>query len=202
VDNTYLDRNRLPDEDDLITQSMSTSFALPLIQGLTEYAAQLDKEVLDGLNKAGFKTNLGVNGTGITGSYAARGGGYYIDVGACELIIDGKIKIKQGCEIVSYSEKGLELEDGSSLEADAIILATGWDEFLSHAERVIGNEAKRIGPVWGHDEEGELRGNWRPTQHPALWNMLGPLSFGRFYSKRLALILKARLLGIAPTPSA
>jgi hypothetical protein len=82
----YGDRNALPEQGDLINFSTPALFAQvrglcvcksllidfffnkPMIQGLTGYMAQLDQVMLEGLNKAGFKTNLGVNDTGIGGS--------------------------------------------------------------------------------------------------------------------------------------
>jgi len=201
ISGMYPDPSQLPNQGDLIAFSTPPFFARPLAQGLTAYMAQLDQVLLEGLNKAGFKTDLGVDSLGIGGDYLVKGGGYYIDVGGCELIINGNIKVKQGSEITAYSTNGLEFSDGTSLEAVAVVLATGWDDFLPYAEKVIGSEARRMGPVWGPDEEGDIRGNWRPTQHPALWNMLGPISLSRFYSKRLALQLKARLAGIIPSLS-
>jgi len=51
--------------------------------------------------------------------------GYYIDVGCSQLIIDGKVKIKQGQEIERFEENGIRFKDGSFLEADIVVLATG-----------------------------------------------------------------------------
>ena len=59
--------------------------------------------------------------------YFQRGGGYYIDVGASQLIIDGKIKVKQGQEIDAVEEHSLLFADGTRLEADEIVFATGYD---------------------------------------------------------------------------
>ena len=48
------------------------------------------------------------------------------DVGASQMIIDGKIKLKNDAQISRFTEKGLEFEDGSTLDADAVVFATGW----------------------------------------------------------------------------
>jgi len=194
-------KDSLPTLGDITVNSMASDFSFPLTQGLVRHIAQVDAKLIGDLNKVGFKTNLGHMDTGIGGLYLTRGGGYYIDVGVCQSIIDGKIGLKQGSEIVAYEKNGLKFGDGSSLEVDAVVLATGWGDFNPYAEKILGPEAKRIGPIWGHDQEGELRGNWRPTGHPALWNMLGPISLARYFSKKLALQLKARLEGLAPPPS-
>lgn len=97
---------------------------------------------MDGLAKVGFKTNLGPEGAGLLQLLLRRGGGYYvgmslsvafqissyftgIDTGASQLIIDGHIKVKNGSSIKQFTEDGVLFEDGSLLEADAVILATG-----------------------------------------------------------------------------
>ena len=48
------------------------------------------------------------------------------DVGASQMIIDGKIKLKNDAQISRFTEKGLKFEDGSTLDADAVVFATGW----------------------------------------------------------------------------
>jgi len=59
--------------------------------------------------------------------------GYYIDVGCSQLIIDGKVKIKQGQEIERFEKTSVRFKDGSFLEADVVVLATGTLYcFLSH----------------------------------------------------------------------
>ena len=47
------------------------------------------------------------------------------DVGASQLIIDGKIKLKNDAQIARFTQNGLEFDDGSTLDADAVIFATG-----------------------------------------------------------------------------
>jgi hypothetical protein len=47
------------------------------------------------------------------------------DVGASQLIIDGKIKLKNDARIARFLPKGLEFDDGSTLDADAVVFATG-----------------------------------------------------------------------------
>ena len=46
-----------------------------------------DKEFYDRLEKAGFLLDFGEDDTGLHTKYIRRGSGYYIDVGASELII-------------------------------------------------------------------------------------------------------------------
>jgi len=47
------------------------------------------------------------------------------DVGASDMIVDGKIKMKSDSELERFTERGVLFKDGSELEADVIIVATG-----------------------------------------------------------------------------
>ncbi|TIP35385.1 MAG: NAD(P)/FAD-dependent oxidoreductase, partial [Mesorhizobium sp.] len=66
--------------------------------------------------------------------------------------------------------------------------------------------ADKVGPCWGLGSgvkgdpgpwQGELRNMWKPTAQEALWFHGGNLALSRFYSKFVALQLKARMEGIA-----
>jgi len=50
---------------------------------------------------------------------------YFIDVGASQLIIDGKIKLKNDSRIERFIANGLRFENGSELAADVVVFATG-----------------------------------------------------------------------------
>lgn len=41
------------------------------------------------------------------------------------MIIDGKIKLKNGTQVERFTEKGVRFADGSELEADVVMFATG-----------------------------------------------------------------------------
>ncbi len=65
--------------------------------------------------------------------------------------------------------------------------------------------ADRIGPCWGLGSgtrgdpapwHGELRNMWKPTAQEALWFHGGNLALSRYYSKFVALQIKARVAGI------
>jgi hypothetical protein len=103
-----------------------------------------------------------------------------IDVGASQMIADGKIKIKQGKEVTKLTKDGILFEDGVELKADIIVralppsiptpgreltnplsfrqvLATGYTSQRETIRRVISNDvADRIGPCWGKDAQGEI----------------------------------------------
>ncbi|KIM60485.1 hypothetical protein SCLCIDRAFT_124053 [Scleroderma citrinum Foug A] len=156
-------------------------------------ASTTDKDLLSGLEKVGFRTNLGIDGAGPLSLIFAFGGGFYIaDTGACREIISGNIKIKSGCSVRRFVSHGLELEDGTELECDVVIFATGFGDLRDSIREICGPDvAKKVGPVWGLDDEGEHLGRWRRTGQPHLWIGMGNLSRSRFHSLHLALQIKA-----------
>ena len=180
------------DDADLMFASIPYPLLSVLHQGATEQITEMDRELLDGLERAGFKLDFGEDGSGLFMKYLKRGGGYYIDVGASRLIADGKIKVKQGVEVERLTEDGVLLTDGTSLPADVVVLATGYKNMRESARELLGDEvADRCSPVWGLDDEGEIRTMWRRSGHEGLWFMGGNLHQARHYSKFLALQIKA-----------
>lgn len=126
---------------------------------MTQRIAAAEKETLDGLRRAGFQLDFGPDGAGIACAYFTRGGGYYIDVGCSQLIIDGKIKVKHSPEGISgFGSRELRLKDGSALPADVVVLATGYDNMRTTVRKVLDDKvADRCADVWDLDHEGELR---------------------------------------------
>jgi cation diffusion facilitator CzcD-associated flavoprotein CzcO len=188
-----------PIEDaDVYGQSLPIPVQFALNVGGTKRIAEVEKENIEGLTKAGFKIDFGHDGSGIYRKYITRGGGYYIDVGASQLIIDGKIKIEQSPDgIKCFEEDGVVLADGRKLSADIVVLATGFDNMKTSVEKALGKEeADRCKDVWDLDEEGEVNAMWRPSGHPGLWFFGGSLALARIYSRFLALQIKAKDLGI------
>lgn len=156
-----------------------------------------DEATMQGLAKVGFKVDKGSQDTGLLFKYLQRGGGYYIDVGGCQLVIDGKIKIKQGHEIRRVTTHGLEFSDGSVLEADEIVFATGYQNMKTQASAIFSQKVvDKLENVWGFNEFGEMRTVWQKSGHPGFWFMGGNLALCRYYSRVLALQIKARLVGL------
>jgi putative flavoprotein involved in K+ transport len=186
---------------------MNSSFPFPLVvefaKAQTSAIAELDRDLLDGLARVGFKTDMGDDGGGLMSRALRRGGGYYIDVGCSRLIADGKIAVRQGMEIESFTANGLRFADGSEVEADLVVMATGFSNMRDTARRLFGDElGDRVKPVWDLDDEGELNTLWRDSGHPGFWFMGGPLVMARIYSRYLALQIKAREIGLTgPVPA-
>jgi len=176
-------------------------FQIPLYEQMRER----DADFYAGLEKAGFQLDWGADGSGLFMKYLRRGSGYYIDVGASQLIIDGKIKLRAG-QVSEITPNGVRFADGSELEADVIVHATGYGSMNGWAADLISQEvADKVGKCWGLGSdtpkdpgpwEGEQRNMWKPTQQPGLWFHGGNLHQSRHYSLYLALQLKARQLGL------
>jgi putative flavoprotein involved in K+ transport len=168
-----------------------------------------DADLYGRLEKAGFLLDFGVDGSGLFMKYLRRGSGYYIDVGASELVANGSVKLKSGVNIAQIKPKSVVLTDGTELEADLIVYATGYGSMNQWLADLISPEvADRLGKVWGLGSdtpkdpgpwEGELRNMWKPTHVPHLWVQGGNLHQNRHYSQFMGLQLKARYEGI-PTP--
>ncbi|KAJ0159434.1 putative indole-3-pyruvate monooxygenase YUCCA10, partial [Colletotrichum tanaceti] len=185
------------DDADLWLWSLPAELFKALQVGMTQLQNANDADLLAGLDRAGFRLDMGPSGGGFFTKYFQRGGGYYIDVGCSQLIIDGAIRIKGGQEVAEVLPRGLRFADGSELEADEVVFATGYQNMRTEARGIFGDAlADRVGDVWGWDDEGEFRAMWRASGHPGFWFMGGNLALCRYFSKMLALQIKAREEGI------
>ncbi|OXR44860.1 putative oxidoreductase CzcO [Nocardia cerradoensis] len=196
------------DKADLIFASLPYrimhQFQIPIYDAIRER----DAEFYDRLARAGFELDWGEDGSGLFLKYLRRGSGYYIDVGASELIANGDIALAHG-RIRELTEDAVVLDDGTELPADLVVYATGYGSMNGWAADLIGQEvADKVGKCWGYGSgttkdpgpfEGELRNMWKPTQQDGLWFHGGNLHQSRHYSLYLALQLKARYEQI-PTP--
>ena len=60
-------------------------------------------------------------------SLEVAGGAYraFLDVGASTMIANGQIKVKSGPKLQGFDETGALFDDGSKVEADVVVVATG-----------------------------------------------------------------------------
>ncbi|KLO15576.1 FAD/NAD-binding domain-containing protein [Schizopora paradoxa] len=159
--------------------------------------AAADRELLEGLKAKGFRLNFGDDNSGIVKQFYSRGGGYYIDIGASQMIIDGKIGLKSGSQISHFTKEGIVFEDGTDLPADVVIFATGFGKPLDLLTELAGEcVAARTKRIMGLDAEGELNTYWRFSGVEGLYHMMGGLALCRFHSKHIALQIKAKEEGI------
>jgi putative flavoprotein involved in K+ transport len=168
-----------------------------------------DAAFYERLAKSGFELDFGADESGLSMKAWRSGSGYYIDVGASELIARGDIKIRGGVEIRRAQANSIELTDGAELPADLIVCATGYLSMNRWVAPIVSEAvADKVGKCWGLGSntpgdpgpwEGEPRNMWKPTQQEGLWFHGGNLHLSRHYSHFLALQLKARMEGL-PTP--
>ncbi|NEK58691.1 NAD(P)/FAD-dependent oxidoreductase [Geodermatophilus sabuli] len=179
-------------------------FQIPLYEQMKERDAEFYRR----MEAAGFELDWGDDGSGLFMKYLRRGSGYYIDVGAADLVANGDVRLAHS-QVDHLTEDAVVLADGTELPADLVVYATGYGSMNGWAADLISQAvADRVGKVWGHGSdttkdpgpwEGEQRNMWKPTRQEALWFHGGNLHQSRHYSLYLALQLKARQVGI-PTP--
>ena len=179
------------------------TFQIPVYEEM----ARVDADFYQRLERSGFMLDWGDDGSGLLMKYLRRGSGYYIDVGASELVANGEIKLRSGVSVAEIRPCSVVLTDGNELEADLIVLATGYGSMNGWAAQLISQEvADRVGKVWGLGSnttkdpgpwEGEERNMWKPTQQQGLWFHGGNLHQSRHYSQFLSLQIKARMEGIS-----
>ena len=166
---------------------------------LTEQSKKFDQELLDGLARVGFKLDFGDGDTGWQFKYLTRGGGYYFNVGCSDLVVRGKIGLRQFSDIESFVTEGVRMKGGETLAADLMVLATGYKPQEYLVRKLFGEAvAERVGPIWGFGEGQELRNMYSRTGQPGLWFIAGSLAQCRINSKYLALQIKAIEEGLLP----
>lgn len=203
-----------PEEADWRATTVPYRLALDRWKVATEKMRRNDRELLDGLARAGFQLDFGFEGTGIFAKSASEGGGFYIDVGAATLISRGDVNVC-GATIERLRDDGVEIQPNGGgsrqfLKADCIIYATGFATLEKWVAEICGEAvAKTVGRTWGiglgHNLvkdplpwEGELRNMWKPTCVENLWFQGGNLAQNRHYSRFLALQLAVRYKGVEP----
>ena len=187
---------------DLLTASVPFRMQAAMHKQLTALVRRTYANFYDALEQVGFMLDFGEDGTGAGLMYLRRASGYYFDVGASTMIIEGRIRLRSNVGIDHIEPDGVVLTDGSRLDADVLIYATGFGPMEQWAAELISPEvAEKVGKVWGYGSntindpgpwEGELRNMWKPTRQDGLWFHGGNLAQARFYSRVLALQLKAR----------
>ncbi|KAK3349696.1 monooxygenase [Lasiosphaeria hispida] len=190
-----------------------------LAGGLFAMLAAAEPERYSKLKEAGFPVMDGTHPeVNLLHNLLERGGGHYVDVGGTKVLEEGRAVVKAGTQPVEYTEKGLRFEDGSVVEADAVVWCTGFAdknvrdvvfEVLGghqgdgeeRGEGVLGPRqiAERVDATFGVDAEGEIRGMWkRHTRLENYWVMGGHTGQQRWYSVPLVLQIQAALEGILP----
>lgn len=194
------------DTADLIAAATPMALQPPIQRALYGKIRARDADFYSRLEASGFLLDFGEDETGQMLKAFRTGSGFYIDVGGSELVISGEIKVKAGAAIERLTPGGIRFSDGTELPADAIIQSTGFHSMHETIAKLVDRAtADAIGPCWGIGSgvrndpgpwQGELRNLYKPTAQEALWVHGGNLALSRFFSKFLALQLKARHEGL------
>ncbi|EIW81802.1 FAD/NAD(P)-binding domain-containing protein [Coniophora puteana RWD-64-598 SS2] len=192
--------NRDLNDADLMMDSMRRRLMLQVAEQTLEESKKEDAELHKALEEKGMKLTWeykGIKAGALIFGYEKLAGSTMLDTGIGQLIIDGHVKVKQGAEPSHFEENAIVLNDGSRLEADVVVLATGYYPTTAGIEALLGPDiAAKVGPVWGLDSVGELRRTWRPSGQQGLWIFLGGFQQARYHSRHVALQILAEELGI------
>lgn len=187
-----------PIEDtDLIASSVPYPLFARLQRPQSHQMAEDDKELLDGLRKVGFMLDNGEDDTGYFLKLLRYQAGYYLNIGASDLIAAGSIRLKSGVDIKRLAPGKIIFSDESSLDADIILLATGYKPLQEAVRSMLSDAvADRVGPIWGIGKDGELNNMYAQTAQPGFYVTGGGLPGARAYSRYTALLIKADLEGL------
>jgi thioredoxin reductase len=187
------------DDNDLIATSMPLKVARKSHALTCAKSKALDEDLLEGLERVGFKLDFGEDDTGWQFKYLTRGGGYYFNVGCSDLIVKGEIKLKQFAGLDRFVAEGARMKDGETIAADLVVLATGYKRQEELVRLLFGDTiVERVGTIWGFGDGQELRNMYVRTGQPGLWFIAGGLAQCRIGSKHLALQIKAIEEGLLP----
>ncbi|WP_211260461.1 flavin-containing monooxygenase [Amycolatopsis jejuensis] len=193
ADASYLTAPTLEDSD-LIGLSIPYPDLEIGAKQLTARMKELDRGLVEALNGIGFRTDYGDDETGQQMKFMRRGGGYYLNVGCSELLISGEVGLVQAADTDRFVPDGLRMTDGTTLAADLVVLATGYQSQQEGLRRLMGDTvADTVGPIWGYDDQGEVRNMWCRTAQRGLWFTAGNFQMCRTYSKVLAFQLRQAL---------
>ncbi|KAI1793660.1 dimethylaniline monooxygenase (N-oxide-forming) [Ganoderma leucocontextum] len=159
---------------------------------------EANRELHEKLRKGGVSFNLGPEGQGVYPLVFERLGG--MDKGGADLIADGRIKVKSLVSLQRFTKNSVVLGDGTELPADVVVFATGYSHIRETNTELLGEDVlNKTEEVYGLDNEGELKGSYRPCGHPGLWFATGEFSISRCLSKALvSTITILRSLALPP----
>jgi hypothetical protein len=140
-------------------------------QQLTAEMRAGDHDLLEALERRGFRLDFGEDDTGFQMKYLTRGGGYVPD--------------------------GIGMKDDTVCPVELLVTATGFKNQQDVVREHLGDQiADRVGPIWGFGDGRELRNMWTRTPQPGLWFTAGSFTQCRVFSKYLALQILATELGL------
>ncbi|PWY78038.1 flavin-containing monooxygenase [Aspergillus sclerotioniger CBS 115572] len=179
---------------------LSNPLAVSRLVSLLSIRAQIaqNPERFDALERAGFKVDRDGE---VVAHVNERYGGHYMDVGNCANIAKGLVKVKSNSHPTRFTPTGLLFADDTHFPADVVIFATGykWNVRDTIGELFGKKVYDQVEDYWGLDKEGEIRGAFKPSPHGHIWFISGTTTHSRYYSRFIALHIKADVLG-TPVP--
>ncbi|WP_456237122.1 hypothetical protein, partial [Arenibaculum pallidiluteum] len=134
---------------DLIFASLPFRLMAERQKQLCDKIREVDADFYRDLEKAGFRLDFGADGTGILMKSLRRASGFYIDTGASQLIIDGRIRLEPG-QVEEITETGVVLDSGKEIPAEVIVYATGYGSMNGWVADLVSQEvADKVGKCWG-----------------------------------------------------
>ncbi|KAG9502143.1 hypothetical protein J7337_004968 [Fusarium musae] len=192
---TFIYNAQIPTEvSDRAMFTQPVSIARLLSSKTFHSMARSQPERYEALERAGFRVDPFGD---IQDAINIRLGGHYIDVGTSAKIGKGLIKVKSDAAAHRFTEHGVAFADGTEIKADVIVLATGFvGNLRQHVDKIFGSAtAKKAGDCFGLNSEGEVLGAFKPLEQPGLWYIGGALGHARYYSRFIALSIKADIVG-------
>ena len=187
------------EDSDLIATVSTYPLLVRGYQLAVERMKEMDKDLIDGLKRRGFKLDFGEDETGHQMKFRRRHGGYYLNCGCSELIVSGEIGLIQYDDIERFVTNGALMKDGRLVPADLLVTATGYQSPSDTVRDLLGDEiAEKVGQIWGIAADGELSNMFRPTAQKGLWFVGGGLAHARIYSHFVALQIRGREAGLLP----
>lgn len=152
-----------------------------------------DPSFWDNLERVGFLVDREGN---LFDAALAKMKSFYANIGTSERIMSGDIKIISKVFPVSFTKHGLKLQNGTELEAELVVLATGFErDYRVLASRFIDEKlAARCIEQLGLDQDGEFRGLYDPVAEN-LWSLAGSANQARWNSRFIAFKLQVEQLG-------
>jgi cation diffusion facilitator CzcD-associated flavoprotein CzcO len=149
------------EEADLIFSAFPNSVLRSLAHVSIPMTLDFDKELITNLERAGFRVSRGEDGSSVFDRQLISRGRYYIDHGASQMIIDGRIKVHQSPDGVGkLDSRGVVLEESISVHSDIVVYATGYKYLTTTIKELLDEELanKLVENFAEFDEEQERPG--------------------------------------------
>lgn len=180
------------EDGDLFATTNTLPVLKRILKTMTARMVEFDRKLIDGLLARGFKWYDGEDHLGHNMLIRTRYGGYNLDAGCSQLIVDGEVGLLQFEDIDRFVTGGALLKDGSVKPADLIVLGTGFASQQAVVKKLLGEAmANKVGPIWGLGADGEMNNMWKRTPQEGLWFVGGSFSNCRIFSRHVALQIKA-----------